>query len=94
MNKIDDIELSAAKKENGGNIKDNREKLILKNYDDKENKNIKYNNNSITSYKIIKPNNISISERKGENFNNNNENNKNNIRNISQNILHNTKPTN
>ena len=75
VNKIDDIELSAAKKENGGNIKDNREKLILKNYDDKENKNIKYNNNSITSYKIIKPNNISISERKGENFNNNNENN-------------------
>ena len=82
VNKIDDIELSAAKKENGGNIVDNREsKLILKNFDDKGNKNIKYNNNSITSYKIIKPNNennnfqnyydnIKNSIRKSKDFNN------------------------
>ena len=85
VNKIDDIELSAAKKENGGNIVDNREsKLILKNFDDKGNKNIKYNNNSITSYKIIKPSHISISEKKGQNFNNNNENN--NFQNYYDNI--------
>ena len=89
INNIENVKQNSAKKENGGNIINNGEsQLMIKNYDDKGNKNLKYNNN-LNFYKITKPNNISYTEKNEGTLNKINENN--NIQSYYENIKNSNK---
>ena len=89
INNIENVKQNSAKKENGGNIIDNRKnQLMIKNYDDKGNKSLKYNNNS-NFYKITKPNNISFTDKNERSLNKINENN--NIQSYYENIKNSNK---
>ena len=57
INNIENIKSNAIPKENGGN--NGEKQLVIKEYDDKGNKNLKFNNNL---FKIAKPNNLSFTE--------------------------------